>query len=75
MKWLSNAKPVSPIKKETSSTSKSEAYYGVGHGLDGAHGVFRSWGEVASLLMGVSICDPRKEKRRKLRISVESNLA
>jgi viroplasmin and RNaseH domain-containing protein len=43
-----------PIKKEIPSASKSGACYGVGHGLDGVHGVFKSWGEVAPLVMGVS---------------------
>jgi hypothetical protein len=46
--------PIIPVKKEISSASKSGAYYGVGHGLDGVHGVFRSWGDVAPLVMGVS---------------------
>jgi len=48
-------KPITiPIKKEIPSASNSGAYYGVGSGLDGVHGVFRSWGEVAPLVMGVS---------------------
>jgi hypothetical protein len=52
---VSNVKPPTiSVKKESPSASKSEAYYGVGHGLDGVHGVFRSWDEVASLVMGVS---------------------
>jgi viroplasmin and RNaseH domain-containing protein len=46
--------PAIPIKKNIPSVSKSEAYYAVGHGLNGAQGVFRSWNEVAPLVMGVS---------------------
>lgn len=51
---VSKSKPAFPIQKEISSVSKSEAYYGVVHGLEGISGVFRSWGEVCSLVKGVS---------------------
>jgi hypothetical protein len=50
----SEVQPVIPIKKNIPPVSRSEAYYAVGHGLNGAQGVFRSWNEVAPLVMGVS---------------------
>jgi hypothetical protein len=50
----SKVMPVVPRQKNVPSSSRSEACYGVGHGLDGVSGVFRSWNEVAPLVMGVS---------------------
>jgi hypothetical protein len=51
----SEVKPVIPVKKESPLASKSKVYYyGVGHGRNGAYGVFQSWGEVHPLVIGTS---------------------
>jgi hypothetical protein len=39
---------------EDYSEPKPKHYYGVGHGLEGAFGVYTSWGEAAPLVVGVS---------------------
>jgi hypothetical protein len=44
-------KPAPPVN---TAEPKTKYYYGVGHGLDGAFGVFSSWGEVGPLVVGVS---------------------
>jgi hypothetical protein len=70
----SEVQPVIPLKKNIPSVSRSEAYYAVGHGLNGAQGVFRSWNKVAPLVMGVSIavykrCDNYDEAQEFVEVS------
>jgi hypothetical protein len=43
-----------PAKAAKEVNTKSKYLYGVGHGLDGAFGVYASWGEAAPLVVGVS---------------------
>jgi hypothetical protein len=48
--------PVKPLPapKAEIPAPKTKYFYGIGHGLDGAHGIYTSWGEAAPLVVGVS---------------------
>jgi hypothetical protein len=49
---ISIEKPAEP--KDEVPAPKTKYFYGIGHGLNGAHGVYTSWGDAAPLVVGVS---------------------
>jgi hypothetical protein len=46
--------PPKPAKAPEASGDRIKYYYGVGHGRDGTHGVYSSWGDTAPLVVGIS---------------------